>query len=281
MAKTSLNGFDTAGTFAERPRDADTGCSFFATDYRRSFTYLNNNQIKVWVPDDRKVFYDEPEKYFVDGFAGSAISNAYESDEGTDGLTAITLDTNQMGGELDMVTGEAGTGTGDDGVGIQVKDVLFDLSSGTTRMGCRVKLSAIADVAMFFGLSDLEIVSGAGDPVFPVTISGTTFTDNATNFRGILFDTAATEDIFYLTSRANGTISSDYCSASPVGNTYADLVIVTTVEGESNLYVDGVLVGTIEQAPAVIAMWLSLQAVTRSAESQTLSTSLFFCHQDG
>lgn len=270
-------GCDTSGTWATRPRNAHSGAKFYATDKYRGFIYDDN--LKVWLPSDGMAFYDASSKYLVDCFRGSLIDNLYTLNEGNDAQALLpALDLDQQGGKVDLVTGDAGTGTAAD-ASVMTGPLVWEMEEAdvATRLFLRAKLSAITNVAMFFGFTD----SLASTLEMPATLSTTTFTTNATDGGGFLFDTAATTDTIRGISVAAGVDGTDLDTAiAPVADTYVDMLMVVTPAGVASMYLDDTLYGTIT-LPVGVDLCPIFIAEARSTASRTASACLLFCHQDG
>lgn len=273
-----IDGIETGGTFADRPRNAHHGAGYYASDLQRSLHY--DSLLNLWVPDDGKLLLVTAENYYVDCFRGAALDNAYSTGKGNDAQAALgVLDTDQQGGELDMVTGDAGTGTAADATSL-APTIAFDITAATkaTRLGTRVKLSAITDVAAYIGLTD---VLPASVLELPISLSGTTFTTTATDAGGLLFDTAATTDTIrgIGVDDDNDTTQLDTALAY-VADTYVDLLLLITPAGVASVYIDQALIGTFVVSTNA-DLYPILFAEARSTASRTLSAKYFFCHQDG
>jgi hypothetical protein len=124
-----------------------------------------------------------------DDFLGDVLADEWNSQKGTDGACALAAITAAQNGVVRIVTG-AGAGADYATNGVQMDSQLnWDAAAGSLVFECRLKLSAITNVAVYLGFTDqvsaLEM---------PFTLTGTTYTSNATDAVGVLFDTNATTD---------------------------------------------------------------------------------------
>lgn len=279
VAMVTEHGVATSGTWAQRPRNAHHGAKFYADDKYRSFTFDAN--LMTWMPDDGKTFYDATSKYLVDCFRGAVLDGLYSVAEGNDNVTALAvLDTDQQGGEVDLVTGDAGSGTAADGTAM-AGPLVWEMEEAAvqTRLFMRAKISAITNVAFYLGFTD---TLPASTLEMPFTLATTTFTSNATDGGGLLFDTAATTD----TIRGIG-VDTDVDSTTPLNtgvaptaDTYMDFLLLVTPAGLASVYLNGTLYGTFTMSPDVDVCPIAI-AEARSTASRTLSIALLICHQDG
>jgi len=101
-------------------------------------------------------------------------------------------------------------------------------------------MSAITNVCVYVGLTDqiaaLEM---------PFTLSGTTLTSNATNAVGVLFDTAATTDDWWLVGvAANVDATQQDAGTAPTASTLETWRIDVSATGVATFYRNGTLVGS-------------------------------------
>lgn len=118
--------------------------------------------------------------YLYDDFLGASLNPAIAGQNENSGTSAIVVA--QEGGVGGLVTGTSS------GNRCQFTTGLNHLpSSGSIVIQWRAKpVTSVADVAYFYGATDTVSLE------FPIEISGTTITSNATNAVGFMYDTAAT-----------------------------------------------------------------------------------------
>lgn len=177
-----------------------------------------------------------------DDFVGEEIDGyRWQSLIGTDTeCRQATVLADQIGGVIRLTTGDDAAATMAVN-GTQVQSRLnWKAAQGGLVWEGRVALSAITSVCVFIGLTDqvsaLEM---------PFTLSGTTLTSNATNAVGLLFDTDATTDNWWLVGVAADVDAAQQNSGSaPVAATFETWRIELDVLGTATFYRNGTLVGT-------------------------------------
>lgn len=181
---------------------------------------------------------------FSDDFtgAGAALSTTpsggWLSRKGTTNAVDWTI-TEAVNG---TVVGKVGDTTASMAVsGVQLSRGLnWKANQGGLYCEASVKLGIITNIAFFFGFTDqvaaLEM---------PISLSTTTFTTNATDAVGFLFDTAATTVTIRLTGVANDVDATmQDTSVAYVADTYMRLRIELSAAGVATFYINGVAVGT-------------------------------------
>lgn len=165
-----------------------------------------------------------------DDFLGASLNPAIAGTTENSGSAAIVVA--QRGGVGGLVTGAS------DGNRSAFTTGLNHLvSDGSIIVQWRVKnVTSIATRALFVGLTDTVSLE------MPIELSGTTFTSNATNAVGFVYDTAATTDVWY-TAGVNGdsdkggtAVSINGSNAAPVADVYENFRIEVTPEGDATLY---------------------------------------------
>lgn len=190
----------------------------------------------------------------------------------TKGSDAATVDfTITSGGVGGIVTGTTGAGAGGTYAvnGIQLGGALqWKASAGDLEFEARVKISAITNVAIYVGLSDQ--VSSLEEAA---SLSGTTFTTNATDAVGFLFDTAATTDTIRCVGVKNDVDATHVdTSLAYVADTYRIFTIKVDTSGNANFFIDDSPVGYIASAVTdSVALAPYLGACSRAAASRTVT----------
>jgi len=160
---------------------------------------------------------------------------------GTDSsVVAPIVLASQPNGIARMVAGSnASVDMATNGVQLQ-SDLNWEADKGGLSFECRVMMSAITNVCVYVGLTDqiaaLEM---------PFTLSGTTLTSNATNAVGVLFDTAATTDDWWLVGvAANVDATQQDAGTAPTASTLETWRIDVSATGVATFYRNGTLVGS-------------------------------------
>lgn len=206
-----------------------------------------------------------------DDFLGNEIDGyKWQSLIGTDpsAQQAIVL-ASQQGGVVRLATGaDAGATMALNGSQLQ-SDLNWLGSQSGLVFEARVKLSAITAVALFVGLTDqiaaLEM---------PFTLAaGDVLTSNASNAVGVLFDTGADTDNWWLVGVAADVDATKQNSAvAPVADTYETWRIEVTSVGFATFYRNGTVVGTSMSGAVTAATSLTpcIAAFARGAASRNI-----------
>lgn len=279
--RLARDGVDLSGPFSARPKKGATGSTYFATDLGLLLVY--DSQTRTWWRADGRTLYVASAKLLSDRFTGPALASTWDADVGTDTDPgdAPAIDTDDADGSILGNTGDAGTGAGADGSAIAGPlDWEMEEASRATVVVAEVQISAITDVELFIGLTDVLPTTTLEMP-FHFT-SGTAITSVADNGCGFLFDTTADTDTIRLVgSSATTDATSVDSEAEPTAATYHTYVMVVTKTGIATFFKDGTYLGRVDNAievgtnacPIIIA-----NATTTSDRSWRCRK--FACHQD-
>lgn len=178
---------------------------------------------------------------FWDDFLGDVIADQWNLVEGTDSATSdAAILAGGIGGVLRITTGDAGTGLAADMPQL-TQALQWQASNGGLSFQCRIKLSQITEVYAFLGFTDLVTLEA------PIISAGSanTFTTNATDAVGFMFDTRMTTDTWWLTGVANDVDAVHQDSGfAPVADTYATFRVEVSAAGVATFYYNGKQVGT-------------------------------------
>lgn len=124
----------------------------------------------------------------------------------------------------------------------------FKANSGGLSMQARVKLDIIVGAYLFVGFTD--VISTTVE--CPIYMNAAVLDSDADNACGIVFDTDATIDTFTL-GGVKATVDTDplVSSYAPVADTYVTLRVDVDEDGTVTGYVDGQLIGSVENAVTV------------------------------
>jgi hypothetical protein len=121
------------------------------------------------------------------------------------------------------------------------QELQWQAANGGLAFECRVKPSRVTNAYFFFGFTDVKTIEA------PVTLSTATYTPNATNAVGFLFDTNATVVGWNLVGVAAGTEATHQAlgtSYAPVADDFATYRIEVNSAGAAVFYINGLQVGT-------------------------------------
>jgi hypothetical protein len=208
-----------------------------------------------------------------DDFVGSEIDNTkWQGIVGTDAQCQLpAMNASQVSGVIRMTTGDDAAATmAVNGVQMQ-SDLNWRPNRGGLVCEWRMAIDDITTVAVYVGLTDqiaaLEM---------PFTLAaGDALTSNATNAVGILYDTAADTDNWWLVGvKADVDATKQNTAIAPSNNAFETWRIELTATGEANFYRNGVVIGS-QMANAVTASQLLVPVVasfSRAASSRNIDT---------
>lgn len=178
---------------------------------------------------------------FFDDFLGDVIPDQINIVEGTDSATSdAAILAGGIGGVMQMTTGDAGTGLAADMVQATMA-LQWQASNGGLYFQTRIKASAITTCYIFVGFTDLVTLEG---PIVSAA-SADTFTTNATDAVGWMFDTRMTTDNWWLTGVATDVDATmQDAGVAPVAADYETLGIAVSSGGVATFFRNGAQVGT-------------------------------------
>lgn len=201
---------------------------------------------------------------FWDDFVGDVIADQWNVAVGTDTLPpSAAILAGGIGGQLKMIGGNDGT-IGADLV-MLTQALQWQASNGGLAIEARFNMDRITTAYCFFGFTDLVTVEA------PITVSGTTYTTNASDAVGFLFHTAATTDTWHLTGvAANTDATAQVLTTAPAANTFATYRVELSATGVATFFINGVQVGT-AMSGAVTAATDLTPVLAFASESGTTS----------
>ena len=153
--------------------------------------------------------------------------------------------------------------------GCQLQSALnWSANQGGLVFEARVLMSAITDVVVFLGLTDQVSALEC-----PFTLSGTTLTSNATDAVGVLFDTAATTDDWWLVGvAADVDATKQDAGVAPTASTMETWRIEISATGVATFYRNGSLIGSAMTGAVTASVVLTpvVAAFARGAASRTI-----------
>lgn len=225
--------------------------------------------------------YSAPSCRLYDDFLGPTIdATKWASMTGSDPqVVAFAVSAGTLGGMVRGVTGDdAAASMAVNGVQLQ-SGLNWRGDKAGLKCRFRVKMSAITNICYFFGLTDqiaaLEM---------PFTLAaGDVLTSNATDAFGVLFDTAADTDNWWLVGVANNVDATKQNSAvAPTADTYETWEIEISTLGEARFYRAGVLIGTTMTGAVRTTILLTpvVAAFSRGAASRNIDADKVHVEQD-
>jgi hypothetical protein len=165
--------------------------------------------------------------YLYDDFLGASLNPAIAGQNENSGTSAIVVA--QAGGVGGLTTGTTGGNRCQFTTGLN-----HEVADGSIVIQWRAKpVTSVADVAYFYGATDTVSLE------FPIEISGTTITSNATNAVGLMYDTAATTDAWRavaVNGDADATpviVQINGVNAAPTADVYEQFRVEITPDGDA------------------------------------------------
>jgi len=197
------------------------------------------------------------------------------SGDDAEAVDPVINTTNQQNGTLLMTTGNAGTGTSHDDVGI-VGDMPWKANQGSLVFECRLHInSAITDAQVVMGFTDTQGLE------IPAAISGTSITTTAEDMVLFAYDTGATTDQWYCLGSAATTDATGNAisGVAPTADTYQVFRIEVDADGAgARFYIDNVLVGTLtaNACTATVALYPIVMACATTTTSKTIDVDYIY-----
>lgn len=212
----------------------------------------------------------------MDDFEGAALLGTWGVNKGSDGVAANFATLAQVNGMIRATTG-AGAGATMAVNGVQINGGLnFQAQGGELEFAARFKLSAITNIAVFVGLTNQ--VAALQDPINGAG-GGDTFTANAADAVGIVFDTTMTTKNWWLTGvAASVQPTQQNAGVAPVAATYEDWQISLDANGKATFFRNGLQVGVAMTGAVTKTVSLTpvIAAFTRSAASATVDADYLY-----
>lgn len=213
---------------------------------------------------------------FFDDFLGDVITDQWNLVEGTDSATSdAAILAGGIGGVLRITTGDAGTGLAADMPQL-TQALQWQASNGDLVFEARIKLSAITTCYAFLGFTDVVTLEA---PIISAA-SADTFTTNATDAVGFMFDTRMTTDNWWLTGVANDVDATMQNSGfAPVADTYEVLRVEVNASGAATFFRNGKQVGsTMAGAVTPGADLTPTIAVGKTSVAASMTADLDYVH---
>jgi hypothetical protein len=232
---------------------------------------------KNWAPPVSPHGYTTHSRLY-DDFYGDLIADEWTVFSGSDPqAVAVVNAAGGTGGRLNMTTGDDATTTMAVN-GIQLNSGLqWKTSNDDLVFEVRLLTSVITDVVIFCGFTDQ-----LGALEMPFTLSGTTLTSNASNSVGVLFDTNATTDNWWLCGvKADVDTTHQDSGIAPGASVMETWRIELSSAGVATFYNDGILMGTAMSAAVTTTTLLTpvVAAFSETATSRIISVDYLLAQQ--
>lgn len=267
MAQTALHGIDQSGPSAARPTNAPDGFTFFDNTLGRLLVY-DARARSFFDAQGAALWSASAPTAVADHFNAAAIDSRWSLNKGSNGSTVNAAIASGNAGYARMTTGAAaGTTVAVDGV--SMGGPLEFEAEEAIEYTARVKVDN-ATLCMFFaGFTD---VLPATTLELPFTLSVVTYTSNATNAVGFLWDPAATTDTLRLVGVKADTDATPVDTGKVIANaTWINLWIRVKVDGTAQFFVNGAYVGQVADSVTVTtALCPVVAGISRSAAARTI-----------
>ena len=175
-------------------------------------------------------------------FMGDVAPSEVNYTEGTDTTTADGAIVALVNGVFRLTSGDSAGTVAADGAQLNT-ELNWKANQGKLVFEARVSIAEITTVSLFIGLTDTKALEA------PFSLAGTTFTSNATDAVGFLFDTEATTDTIRLVGVKTDVDATAQDSGKVfVANTYKTFRVELNSDGAATFYIDGRQVGTLMAA---------------------------------
>lgn len=229
----------------------------------------------VFLGDNSSYYGKGQDTFYVeerDDFLGDVLADQWNGRVGSDPQCVTpTILADQVRGVVRAVTGDDAAATMAVN-GVQLERALnWSANQGGLVLEAKVKMSAITAAAVFVGLTDqvaaLEM---------PFTLgAGNALTSNASDAVGVLFDTAADTDTWWLVGvAADVDAAKQDTTLAPVADTYETWRIELSSAGVATFYRNGVAIGTTMTGAvtASVALTPVIAAFSRGAASRNIDS---------
>lgn len=212
----------------------------------------------------------------MDDFDGATILGTWGVLKGSDGAAVNFAINAAVNGTVRATTG-AGAGGTMAVNGVQLAGHLnFQAQTAELEFAVRFKISAITNIAVFVGLTNQ--IAALQDPINGAG-GGDTFTANAADAVGAVFDTTMTTKNWWLTGvKASVQPTQQNTGVAPVAATYEDWQISVDANGNATFFRNGLQVG-VQLANAVtktVSLAPTVAVFTRTAASQTVDVDYLY-----
>lgn len=177
---------------------------------------------------------------FFDDFLGDVLMDQWNGRVGSDGACVAPAIVVTTSGFMRTTTG-AGAGATMAVNGVQLDSALnWQAQNGDLVFEARVKLGDITNVALYVGFTDQTAALE-----MPFTLAaGDVLTSNASDGCGILFDTAADTDNWWLVGvKADADAAKQNTGLAPAAGTFETFRIELSAAGQATFYRNGVVIG--------------------------------------
>jgi hypothetical protein len=242
----------------------------------------NNGSNNVTINGDEN-FYT----ILKDDFVGASLSNQWTARKGSDGDCIVPSFNSQISGVARLTTGASATGDFATNGSSLTSGAMWAAGMYNFVAEFRVKLNRITDVSLFVGLTNTVGTGALSNTEMPFTLaSGNALTSNVSNAVGVLFDTAADTDNWWLVGVDDGVDAAKQDSlVAPTMSTFEYWKITITNTGVATFFRkttgDYAIIGTsmIDSVKLYEKLSPVVCGFSRSAASTSFDVDFIRCSQ--
>jgi hypothetical protein len=214
----------------------------------------------------------------MDDFIGDVIEDAWSGAGGSDTQALAPAINAQIGGVVRLTSGDVGSADDAADASVLTHALNWQAENGGLVFETRLKTSSIATNTIFCGFTDVLATTTVEVPIQSAGAANT-ITTNATDAVGFFFDTAMTDDNWWIAGVANGTDATHVdTDVPPVADTFQTFRIEVDAAGNADFFLDGALVGTVEDAvTADVALTPVVTVMARTTTSHTVDVDYVYC----
>ena len=223
-------------------------------------------------PANQVIFFDD----FLAGTLDGRLSSTAGSGTANEALTVVA---NSVNGEATLKSASDDGVHGANGTAMSLDQLNFKANQGGCFVEARLKLTSVANVAVFVGFSDV-ISTTVELPIYK-TSGADTIDSDATDACGIAFDTDGTTDEWFIGGVKNGTdTDATHAGSAPTGGAYDIVRVEVDSAGAVTGYLNGLKIGTVYNAvTATVALTPYIVVANRSAAQDVVTLDYVMCGQ--
>ena len=195
---------------------------------------------------------------WIDDFLGDVIDDSYSAAKGSDGQGVIATITQAACGVVRLTAADEGSSDAAN-LSVLTHGLNWKANQGNLTLVTRFKLESAANVAFFIGFTDVLATTTLEAPF---TLATTSYTSNASDACGILYDTAATTDTIRAVGVAADTDATHVDTSLVPDTSWHTLRIHVGSTGTMTVYYDGTLVATVAAAVTATVALTPVVAIT-------------------
>jgi hypothetical protein len=229
---------------------------------------LTAGELAVLNPRAKHILFEDFFGTWAVGDAGPADRFVTTAGSGSGNASALTVAAS-LNGEIIMESATDDGTTAANNTSLTAINLGWQPDSGGLAIEARVKLDVITGAYLFVGFTDV-ISTTVEAPIF---MNAAALDSDAANAFGMVFDTDATTDVWYLGGVATNTdVVPVAADAGPTADTYQVIRVEVSAAGVAEGFIDGVSIGTVASAVTVTTALTPTIVVGNRAAAQIIAT---------